>query len=110
MARSSVHFDWITADEEFGRDGDFLDALERNHQRYLVEVPANTTVWAEKPLHQTPDGMVWQVSQLAADDPRPGVAARSSSARGARGRWRSSSPACGCGRCVIAMPVRKGGC
>jgi SRSO17 transposase len=65
VARSSVHFDWITADEEFGRDGDFLDALERNHQGYLVEVPANTTVWAEKPLHQTPDEMVWQVSQLA---------------------------------------------
>jgi hypothetical protein len=28
-------------------------------------VPANTTVWAEKPLHQTPDGMQWPVSQLA---------------------------------------------
>jgi SRSO17 transposase len=65
VARSSVHFDWITADEEFGRDGDFLDALERSPQRYLVEVPANTTVWAEKPLHQTPDGMEWPVSQLA---------------------------------------------
>jgi SRSO17 transposase len=69
VARSSVHFDWITADEEFGRDGDFLDALERNHQGYLVEVPVNTTVWAEKPLHQTPDELVWQVSQLAATIP-----------------------------------------
>jgi len=65
LARSSVHFDWITADEEFGRDGDFLDALERSNQRYLVEVPANTTVWADKPLRQTPDELVWQVSQLA---------------------------------------------
>jgi SRSO17 transposase len=65
LARSSVHFDWVTADEEFGRDGDFLDALERNHQRYLVEVPANTTVWVEKPLRQTPDELVWPVSQLA---------------------------------------------
>lgn len=65
VARSAVHFDWITADEEFGRDGDFLDALEACHQRYLVEVPANTTVWPEKPLRQTPDELVWQVSQLA---------------------------------------------
>jgi SRSO17 transposase len=65
VARSAVHFDWITADEEFGRDGDFLDALEGRNQRYLVEVPANTTVWADKPLRQTPDQSVWQVSLLA---------------------------------------------
>ncbi len=65
VARSSVHFDWITADEEYGRDGGFLDFLEGRHQRYLVEVPANTTVWPDKPLRQTPDELVWQVSQLA---------------------------------------------
>lgn len=69
VARSTVHFDWITADELYGRDGDFLDALERSNQRYLVEVPANTTVWAEKPLRQTPDELVWQVRQLAATIP-----------------------------------------
>jgi SRSO17 transposase len=69
VARSSVHFDWITADEEFGRDGDFLDALEQGHQRYLLEVPADTTVWAEKPLRQTPDECVWQVRLLAAAFP-----------------------------------------
>lgn len=66
VARSSVRFDWITADEEFGRDGDFLDAMEQRHQRYLVEVPADTTVWAEKPMRQTPDEFVWQVRLLAA--------------------------------------------
>ena len=60
-----MHFDWLTADAEFGRDGDFLDALEANDQRYLLEVPANTTVWPEEPMRQTPDEMVWQVSQLA---------------------------------------------
>ena len=69
VARSSVRFDWITADEEFGRDGDFLDALEQGQQRYLVEVPADTTVWAEKPLRQTPDEFVWQVRLLAAACP-----------------------------------------
>jgi SRSO17 transposase len=66
VGRSAVHFDWIAADEEFGRDGDFLDALEQGQQRYLLEVPADTTVWAEKPLRQTPDEMVWQVRLLAA--------------------------------------------
>jgi SRSO17 transposase len=65
LSRSSVPFDWITADEEFGRDGGFLDALEGSPQRYLVEVPANTTVWAEEPLRRTPDELVWPVSQLA---------------------------------------------
>jgi len=65
VARSSVRFDWITADEEFGRDGDFLDALESRNQRYLVEVPVDTTVWPDKPLRQTPDEFVWQVSLLA---------------------------------------------
>jgi SRSO17 transposase len=65
VTRSSVRFDWITADEEFGRDGDFLDAMERNGQRYLVEVPCDTTVWLDKPIHQTPDVHVWQVCLLA---------------------------------------------
>jgi SRSO17 transposase len=69
LARSAVRLDWITADEEFGRDGDFLAALEQGRQRYLLEVPANTTVWAEKPLRQTPDGSVWQVRLLAATLP-----------------------------------------
>jgi SRSO17 transposase len=65
VARSTVHFDWATADEEFGRDGGFLDALESRNQRYLVEVPVDTTVWPDKPLRQTPDELVWQVSLLA---------------------------------------------
>ena len=65
VARSSTRFDWITADEEFGRDGDFLDALEQSGQRYLVEVPCNTTVWLSKPIHQTPDAYVWPVDLLA---------------------------------------------
>ena len=42
-----VRFDWVVADEEFGRNGAFLDALEESGQCYLLEVPANTTVWTE---------------------------------------------------------------
>ncbi len=44
-----VALDWITADEEYGRNGDFLDELEVLGKRYVVEVPVNTTVWTEDP-------------------------------------------------------------
>ena len=64
LARSAVRFDWVTADEEFGGDGALLDALEQRQQRYLVEIPCDTTVWTGKPLRQTPDEFVWQVRDL----------------------------------------------
>jgi SRSO17 transposase len=44
-----VKLDWITADEEYGRSGDFLDEMETLEKRYVVEVPVNTTVWTEDP-------------------------------------------------------------
>jgi SRSO17 transposase len=69
VARSTVAFDWVTADEEYGRDGAFLDALEQAEQRYLLEVPCNTTVWTTKPMGQTPDVFVRQVRILAATLP-----------------------------------------
>jgi SRSO17 transposase len=47
-----VTFDWITADELYGRDGNFLDALEADGQRYVVEIPVNTSVWTEDPRTQ----------------------------------------------------------
>lgn len=49
-----VKLDWITADEFYGRNGDFLDALEASQQRYVVEVPINTTVWSVDPQTQVP--------------------------------------------------------
>jgi hypothetical protein len=49
----------------------FLDAMEQGGQRYFVEVPADTTAWAEKPLRQTPDEFVRQVRLLAATLPSP---------------------------------------
>ena len=64
VARSTVGFDWVTADEEFGRDGAFLDALEERDQRYLLEIPCDTTVWTTKPMRQTPDAFVSQVRRL----------------------------------------------
>lgn len=49
-----VKFDWITADEFYGHNGNFLDDLEEAQQRYVVEVPVNTTVWTVDPQTQVP--------------------------------------------------------
>ncbi len=61
----AVRFDWVIGDDEYGRSGELLDALEARQQRYLMEVPGDTTVWTSEPMHQTPDAFVWQVRQLA---------------------------------------------
>jgi SRSO17 transposase len=49
-----VALDWITADEEYGRNGAFLDELETLEHRYVVEVPVTTTVWTEDPAACVP--------------------------------------------------------
>ncbi len=54
MALGVVALDWITADEEYGRNGEFLDELETLGHRYVVEVPVNTTVWTEDPAGVRP--------------------------------------------------------
>jgi SRSO17 transposase len=49
-----VNFDWVIADEFYGHNGTFLDHLEHMQQRYVVEVPVNTTVWTVDPQTQVP--------------------------------------------------------
>ena len=49
-----LQFDWITADELYGHNGEFLDDLEALQQRYVVEVPVNTTVWTVDPQTRVP--------------------------------------------------------
>ena len=49
-----VALDWITADEAYGTNGEFLDELERLEQRYVVEVPKSTTVWTVDPANGLP--------------------------------------------------------
>jgi len=56
-----VRFDWLIADEEYGRNGKFLDELEAMSQRYVVEVPVNTTVWTVDPEGSgRPPGKRWR--------------------------------------------------
>jgi SRSO17 transposase len=54
QAPGHVRFDWVTADETYGRNGAFLDSLEALPQRYLVEVPVTTTVWTVDPAGEVP--------------------------------------------------------
>jgi SRSO17 transposase len=54
QAEGLVKFDWVIADEFYGHNGDFLDDLEARQQRYVLEVPANTTVWTVDPQTQVP--------------------------------------------------------
>jgi SRSO17 transposase len=54
LALDVVSLDWITADEGYGQNGEFLDEVEGLELRYVVEVPVNTTVWTEEPASCVP--------------------------------------------------------
>jgi SRSO17 transposase len=49
LAAGHVRFSWIVGDELYGDSGKLLDALDEIHQRYVLEVKCNTTVWTEDP-------------------------------------------------------------
>jgi SRSO17 transposase len=51
-----VRFAWVIADEAFGSNGALLDTLEERQQKYLLEVPASTTVWTVDPTTEVPAG------------------------------------------------------
>jgi len=82
IAAGHVRFDWLIADELYGRNQALLDGLDEIHQRYLMEVPCDTTVWTVDPATQIPAysgsgrrpvnprrDSVRQVHQLAAELP-----------------------------------------
>src|SRR4051794_39007680 len=71
-----VPLDWITADEEYGRNGEFLDEVEQLGLRYVAEVPVNTTVWTEDPASCVPpDGGRGRVPTLPSRESVAAVAA-----------------------------------
>ena len=49
LVAGKVRFDWVIADELYGDSGEFMDALDAMHQRYLLEVKKNTLVWTVDP-------------------------------------------------------------
>jgi SRSO17 transposase len=52
-AAGSLRYRWLTCDEFFGRDSNFLDVVAA-HAWYLAEVPANTSVWLKRPRTEVP--------------------------------------------------------
>jgi SRSO17 transposase len=54
VALGVVTLDWITADEAYGNNGQFLDEVEQLELRYVVEVPVSTTVWTADPASCVP--------------------------------------------------------
>jgi SRSO17 transposase len=55
VINEAAALDWITADEVYGGNGEFLDDLEELSLRYLVEVPVSTTVWTADPRGCVPE-------------------------------------------------------
>jgi SRSO17 transposase len=45
---------WVTCDEAFGRDTDFLDQVARSGLWYFAEVPHDTRVWRQCPATAVP--------------------------------------------------------
>jgi SRSO17 transposase len=45
---------WVTCDEAFGRDTDFLDQVARSGLWYFAEVPHDTRVWRQCPMTAIP--------------------------------------------------------
>ena len=54
VASSVLPITWVTCDEAFGNNPEFLGNLERVGLRYLAEVPVSTLVWLECPETEVP--------------------------------------------------------
>lgn len=52
--RVLVPFQWVTADEAYGKSPVFCDGIAALDKWYLVEVPADTRVWLRTPAVQAP--------------------------------------------------------
>ena len=48
-----LRYRWLTCDEFFGRDSDFLDRVG-SYAWYMAEVPTNTQVWLQRPHTEVP--------------------------------------------------------
>ena len=71
----ALPFSWVTCDEAFGNNHEFLERLERAEIRYLADVPVSTLVWLERPQTQIPPskrtGRPPSRERVVADAPPP---------------------------------------
>lgn len=61
LGAGRVRFDWLVADAFYGHDGDFLSALEKLNQRYVISVASNVRVW---PKTFTGEYRPWRTDRL----------------------------------------------
>jgi SRSO17 transposase len=54
VADAHLRFRWVTCDEAFGRDGQFLDGVAALGRWYYAEVPHDTQVWQQRPATAVP--------------------------------------------------------
>ena len=102
-----IRHSWVTFDEGYGKDPEFLSGLEESGERYIGEVPKSCRGWLRRPEVQGPGagrrGRRTSQPRVAPGQPEPqtveAIAAAlpagawdgCSSARGPRGsRWRTS--------------------
>jgi len=52
--RGRLRHRWVTFDEVYGRDPDFVGGLEELGERYIGEVPKDTRVWRQRPAVEEP--------------------------------------------------------
>lgn len=66
QANGHVKFDWVVGDEGYGRSGEWFDWLESQNQRYVMEIPVQTSFAVSLPQQLTPDDSVQQAHAIAA--------------------------------------------
>ena len=116
-----VALDWITADEEYGRNGGFLDELRRwstatsSRSRSTPRSGPRTRPRVSRPTAVAGGYRRGPAARRCRAWPRwprpcrPNRGGLCRSVRAPGGRWPSSSPRCGCGRCAMAPPARRSG-
>jgi len=73
--RQRVRHAWVTFDEAYGRNPDFLSGLEQLGERYLGEVPKDTRGWLKAPALESPGagrrGRPASKARVRAGEPEP---------------------------------------
>ena len=75
VEEGSLRFRWVTCDELYGRNPDFLDGVADVERWYFAEVPHDTRVWKTRPQTAVPEwsgrGPHPTKKRLLADEPDP---------------------------------------
>ncbi len=86
--REGVQFRWLTADELYGRAGEFRDGVERAELLYVVEIPHSITGWTKRPRVLEAGFRMESGRKLK----QPRVAPGERKARAVSGLWKRGGP------------------